>query len=70
MKIIWLGYLVYSLDNYAMKRCIETGLTVVRWEIQFTVNESSCTYIRPNWQLHVVFQMQKLTSLIKLIRNG
>jgi hypothetical protein len=26
MKLLWLGYLVYSLGNYAMKLCIETGL--------------------------------------------
>jgi len=26
MKLIWLGYLVYSLGNCAMKLCIETGL--------------------------------------------
>jgi hypothetical protein len=25
MKHIWLGYLVYSLGNYIMKLCIETG---------------------------------------------
>ena len=30
MKIVWLGYLVYSLDNCAMKLCIETDLTIVR----------------------------------------
>jgi len=27
MKLIWHGYLVYSLGNYVMKLCIETGLT-------------------------------------------
>jgi len=27
MKLLWLGYLVYSLDNCVMKLCIETGLT-------------------------------------------
>jgi len=26
MKLLWLGYLVYSLDNCVMKLCIETGL--------------------------------------------
>jgi len=26
MKLMWLGYLVYSLGNCAMKLCIETGL--------------------------------------------
>jgi len=26
MKLIWPGYLVYSLGNCAMKLCIETGL--------------------------------------------
>jgi len=25
-KLLWLGYLVYSLGNYAMKLCIETAL--------------------------------------------
>jgi len=29
MKLMWLGYLVYSLGNCAMKLCIETGLTIV-----------------------------------------
>ena len=28
MKLMWLGYLVYSLSNCATKLCIETGLTV------------------------------------------
>ena len=27
MKLLWLGYLVYSLGNCAMKLCIETGIT-------------------------------------------
>ena len=26
MKLMWLGYLVYSLSNCVMKLCIETGL--------------------------------------------
>ena len=26
MKLMWLGYLVYSLGNCTMKLCIETGL--------------------------------------------
>jgi len=26
MKLLWLGYLVYSLGNCAIKLCIETGL--------------------------------------------
>jgi len=26
MKLMWLGYLVYSLGNWAMKLCIETNL--------------------------------------------
>ena len=26
-EILWLGYLVYSLCNCAMKLCIETGLS-------------------------------------------
>ena len=26
MKLLWLGYLVYSLGNCVMKLCIETGL--------------------------------------------
>ena len=28
MKLLWLGYLVYSLGNCVMKLCIETGLIV------------------------------------------
>jgi len=27
MKLLWLGYLVYSLGNCVMKLCIETDLT-------------------------------------------
>jgi len=27
MKLLWLGYLVYCLGNFAMKLCIETGLS-------------------------------------------
>jgi len=26
MKLLWLGYLVYSLGNCVMKQCIETDL--------------------------------------------
>ena len=29
MKLIWLGYLVYSLGNCVMKLCIETGLILI-----------------------------------------
>jgi len=29
MKLPWLGYLVYSLGNCAMKLCIETGLRYI-----------------------------------------
>jgi len=35
MKLLWLGYLVYNLDNCAMKLCIETGL------IRLTMDEAS-----------------------------
>jgi len=28
MKLLWLGYLVYSLDNCVMKLCIETDLNL------------------------------------------
>ena len=28
MKLLWLGYLVYSFGNCAMKLCIETGLNM------------------------------------------
>jgi len=28
MKLLWLGYVVYSLGNCVMKLCIETGLIV------------------------------------------
>ena len=30
MKLLWLGYLVYSLGNCVMKLCIETGLKHAR----------------------------------------
>jgi len=29
MKLMWLGYLVYSLDNCDIKLCIEIGLKEV-----------------------------------------
>ena len=29
MKLLWLGYLVYSLGNCVVKLCIETSLSVV-----------------------------------------
>jgi len=29
MKLIWLGYLVYSLSNCAIKLCIEIGLITI-----------------------------------------
>jgi hypothetical protein len=29
MKLLWFGYLVYSLGNCAMKLCTETGLMCV-----------------------------------------
>jgi len=32
MKLLWFGYLVYSLGNCVMKLCIETGLTVQPYE--------------------------------------
>ena len=34
MKLLWLDYLVYSLDNCAMKLCIETGLSYLRHKLQ------------------------------------
>jgi len=30
MKLIWLGYLVYSIGNCDMKLCIETSLIQLR----------------------------------------
>ena len=27
MKLLWLGYLIYCLGNFAIKLCIETGLS-------------------------------------------
>jgi hypothetical protein len=35
MKLMWLGYLVYSLDNHAMKLCIETGLINIKGAINY-----------------------------------
>jgi len=29
MKLLWLGYLVYSLSNCTIKLCIEAGLSAV-----------------------------------------
>ena len=29
MKLMWLGYLVYSLGNCVIKLCIETDLIIV-----------------------------------------
>jgi len=34
MKLIWLGYLVYTLGNCAMKLCIETGLSRNCYELR------------------------------------
>ena len=30
MKLMWLGYLVYSLGNCVMKLCIKTGLKITK----------------------------------------
>ena len=35
MKLLWLGYLVYSLSNCAMKLCIETDLRQVSMEVSY-----------------------------------
>jgi len=40
MKLLWLGYLVYSLGNCIMKLCIETGL---RGEVEADVDKQ-CDY--------------------------
>ena len=34
MKLMWLGYLVYSLSNRAMKLCIETGIKALTSRIR------------------------------------
>ena len=41
---MWLGYLVYSLANYAIKLCIETGLRVA-----FNIH-----YFQPFYGLQVI----------------
>jgi hypothetical protein len=43
MKLMWLGYLVYSLGNYAMKLCIETGLTDVFIRRYMHILTDGCT---------------------------
>jgi len=42
MKLLWLGYLVYSLGNCVMKLCIETDLI-----------DKLCNYDLPN-NTHIV----------------
>ena len=49
MKLMWLGYLVYSLANYAMKLCIETGLRALT--MQDSITESKTI----NYILFMVF---------------
>jgi len=49
MKIMWLGYLVYSLGNCAMKLCIETGLRALT--MQDSITESKTL----NYILFIVF---------------
>ena len=39
MKLLWLGYLVYSLGNCVMKLCIETGLTEHVWSIKYRLEK-------------------------------
>ena len=39
MKLMWLGYLVYSLGNCVMKLCIETGLRALA---QVVLGSISC----------------------------
>ena len=41
MKLLWLGYLVYSLGNCAIKLCIETGLMREKY---FLLTEKICSY--------------------------
>jgi len=45
MKLLWLGYLVYSLNNCVMKLCIKTGLTLK--EFDFLIGEVSfrCVFL-------------------------
>jgi len=37
MKLLWLGYLVYSLGNCVMKLCIETGLMLIKLTVIFQI---------------------------------
>jgi len=41
MKLTWLGYLVYSFDNCAMKLCIETRLTCIMRGLSFLASSIS-----------------------------
>jgi non-homologous end joining protein Ku len=38
MKLMWPGYLVYSLGNCAMKLCIETDLTEMQLMPFFSID--------------------------------
>ena len=40
MKLLWLGYLVYSLGNCAMKLCIETDLRDLHFTLTMRVTSS------------------------------
>jgi len=43
MKLLWLGYLVYSFGNCVMKLCIETGLKVQFFHQNKKMQTSSST---------------------------
>jgi hypothetical protein len=45
MKLTWLGYLVYSLGNYAIKLCIKTDLITYEIITYVPMSLSICTYL-------------------------
>ena len=47
MKLLWLGYLVYSLGNCVIKLCIETGRRKKLLELSLE-NRLSCDIFKNN----------------------
>jgi len=55
MKLMWLGYLVYSLSNCVIKLCIETGLTTSPLLRALTIQDSTTKSKTINYILFMVF---------------
>jgi len=51
MKLIWLGYLVYSLGNCTIKLCIETGLRGSSEKQERSGGQAECARARAVWRI-------------------